>query len=104
MRRKETLFAKQTGACASDRSGTLMVVGAGFEDVERITGNNQNRKMRREAAMRKKAEEKKNGMAALAGVICCLITAAACMVAAPWWTAVSPIVLMVGVMRKAGWV
>ena len=103
MRRKEILFAKQTGACASDSSGQLMVVSAGFEDVERITGNNQNRKMRREAAMRKKAEEKKNGMA-LAWVICCLITAAACMVAAPWWTAVSPLVLMVGVMRKAGWV
>lgn len=104
MRRKETLFATQTGAGASNRSGQLMVVGAGFEDVERITGNNQKRKMRREAAMRKKAEEKKNGMAALAGVIFCLITAAACMVAAPWWTAVSPLVLMVGVMRKAGWV
>ena len=74
------------------------------EDVERITDKNQRR--RKDAAARKRAEKenKARNAAAAAGVIGTLVVAMFCASVGPWWTAVSPIVLMVAVMRKAGWV
>lgn len=74
------------------------------EDVERITDKNQRR--RKDAAARKRAEKenKTRNVAAAAGVIGTLVVAMFCAAVGPWWTAVSPIVLMVAVMRKAGWV
>lgn len=73
------------------------------EDVERITDKNQRR--RKDAAARKRAEKenKARNAAAAAGVIGTLVVAMFCAAVGPWWTAVSPLVLMVGVMRKVGW-
>ncbi|MGM9563756.1 MAG: hypothetical protein ACI3VQ_06730 [Faecousia sp.] len=83
---------------------TAIVLSPAVEDVERITDKNQRR--RKDAAARKRAEKenKARNAAAAAGVIGTLVVAMFCAAVGPWWTAVSPIALMVGVMRKAGWV
>ena len=54
---------------------------------------------------REKAKRKKeiSGLTAFVGVGAALCVAGVCWLAAPWWTAVAPLVLMVSVMRKAGW-
>ena len=54
---------------------------------------------------REKEKRKKeiSGLTAFVGVGATLCVAGACWLAAPWWTAVAPLVLMVSVMRKAGW-
>ena len=54
---------------------------------------------------REKEKRKKeiSGLTAFVGVGAALCAAGACWLAAPWWTAVAPLVLMVAVMRKAGW-
>lgn len=57
-----------------------------------------------------RAEEKRtarremDGLVGFVSVFACLLAASVCWIAAPWWTAVAPLVLMVSVMRKAGWV
>ena len=53
---------------------------------------------------RKRRKKERDGMAAFIGVGVCLCVSGACALAAPWWTAVTPMVLMVVVMRKAGWI
>ncbi|MDD6878270.1 MAG: hypothetical protein PUD44_10940 [Clostridiaceae bacterium] len=55
---------------------------------------------------REKQKRKKElgGLTAFVGVGAALCVAGACWLAAPWWTAVAPLVLMVAVMRKAGWI
>ena len=94
-----------------------------LEDVELMTQLNAQRARNRELtekieAMGKvgialtaqieqeRAKRKKeiSGMTAFVGVGAALCVAGACWLAAPWWTAVAPLVLMVSVMRKAGWV
>ena len=82
----------------------VLTTAASVEDVERITDKNQRR--RKDAASRKRAEKenKARNAAAAAGVMASLLLAVACAAVGPWWTAVSPLVLMVSVMRKAGWV
>ena len=52
---------------------------------------------------REKREKEISGLTAFVGVGAALCVAGACWLAAPWWTAVAPLVLMVSVMRKAGW-
>ena len=81
----------------------VLAPSASVEDVERITDKNQRR--RKDAASRKRAEKenKARNAAAAAGVMAALFLAVACASVGPWWTAVSPLVLMVGVMKKAGW-
>lgn len=93
-----------------------------LEDVELMTQLNAQRAMNRELtekieAMGKvgialtaqieqeRAKRKKeiSGLTAFVGVGAALCVAGACWLAAPWWTAVAPLVLMVAVMRKAGW-
>lgn len=57
-----------------------------------------------------RAEEKRtarremDGLVGFVGVFASLLAASVCWLAAPWWTAVAPLLLMVAVMRKAGWV
>ena len=57
-----------------------------------------------------RAEEKRtarremDGLVGFVSVISLFVIAAVCILAAPWRTAVAPLVLMVSVMRKAGWV
>ena len=82
----------------------VLTTAASVEDVERITDKNQRR--RKDAASRKRAEKenKTRNAAAAAGVVGALVVAMFCAAVGPWWTAVSPLVLMVGIMRKAGWV
>ena len=53
---------------------------------------------------REKRKKEISGLTAFAGVGAALCVAGACWLAAPWWTAVAPLVLMVAVMRKAGWI
>lgn len=53
---------------------------------------------------RKKRKKEISGLTAFVGVGAALCVAGACWMAAPWWTAVAPLILMVAVMRKAGWV
>lgn len=53
---------------------------------------------------RRKRKKERNGMVAFVGVGCCLCAATVCWVAAAWYTAVAPMVLMVVVMKKAGWI
>ena len=93
-----------------------------LEDVELMTQLNAQRARNRELtekieAMGKvgialtaqieqeRAKRKKeiSGLTAFVGVGAALCVAGACWLAAPWWTAVAPLVLMVSVMRKAGW-
>ena len=93
-----------------------------IEDVELMTQLNAQRAMNRELtekieAMGKvgialtaqieqeRAKRKKeiSGLTAFVGVGAALCVAGACWLAAPWWTAAAPLVLMVAVMRKAGW-
>lgn len=52
---------------------------------------------------RAKRKREISGLTAFVGVGAALCVAGACWLAAPWWTAVAPLVLMVAVMRKAGW-
>ena len=52
---------------------------------------------------RAKRKKELGGLTAFVGVGATLCAAGACWLAAPWWTAVAPLVLMVAVMRKAGW-
>ena len=52
---------------------------------------------------REKRKKEISGLTAFVGVGAALCVAGACWLAAPWWTAVAPLVLMVAVMRKAGW-
>lgn len=52
---------------------------------------------------RAKRKHEISGLTAFVGVGAALCVAGACWLAAPWWTAVAPLVLMVAVMRKAGW-
>ena len=52
---------------------------------------------------REKRKKEISGLTAFVGVGAALCVAGACWLAAPWWTAVAPLVLMVSVMRKAGW-
>lgn len=86
------------------KTTAIVLSPVAVEDVERITDKNQRR--RKDAASRKRAEKenKARNAAAAAGVMAALFLAVACASVGPWWTAVSPLVLMVGVMRKAGWV
>lgn len=93
-----------------------------LEDVELITQLNAQRAMNREltekieamgkvgialtAQIEQEREKRKkeiSGLTAFVGVGAALCVAGACWLAAPWWTAVAPLVLMVSVMRKAGW-
>ena len=104
-----------------------------LEDVELMTQLNAQRAMNRELtekieAMGKvgialtaqieqeRAKRKKeiSGLTVFVGVgaalcvagacwLAALCIAGACWLAAPWWTAVAPLVLMVSVMRNAGW-
>ena len=93
-----------------------------LEDVELMTQLNAQRAMNRELTekieamgkvgialttqLEKEREKRKNeisGLTAFVGVGAALCVAGACWLAAPWWTAVAPLVLMVAVMRKAGW-
>ena len=93
-----------------------------LEDVELMTQLNAQRAMNREltekieamgkvgialtAKIEQEREKRKkeiSGLTAFVGVGAALCVAGACWLAAPWWTAVSPLVLMVSVMRKAGW-
>ena len=53
---------------------------------------------------RKRRKKERDGMAAFIGVGVCLCVIGACALAAPWWTAVTPMVLLVAVMRKARWI
>ena len=53
---------------------------------------------------REKRKKEISGLTAFVGVGAALCVAGVCWLAAPWWTAVAPLVLMVAVMRKAGWV
>lgn len=43
------------------------------------------------------------GMAAFMSVGACLVAATVCLIAAPWWTAVAPLLLALGVLKRAGW-
>ena len=52
---------------------------------------------------KEKRKKESSGLTAFVGVGAALCVAGACWLAAPWWTAVAPLVLMVAVMRKAGW-
>ena len=52
---------------------------------------------------RKRRKKERDGMAAFIGVGVCFCVIGACVLASPWWTAVAPMVLLVAVMRKAGW-
>ena len=52
---------------------------------------------------REKRKKEISGLTAFVGVGAALCVAGACWLAAPWWTAVAPLVLMVAVMWKAGW-
>lgn len=52
---------------------------------------------------RKRRKKERDGMVAFIGVGACLCVIGACVLAAPWWTAVTTMVLLVVVMRKAGW-
>ena len=93
-----------------------------LEDVELMTQLNAQRAMNRELTekieamgkvgialttqLEKEREKRKKeigGLTAFVGVGAALCVAGACWLAAPWWTAVAPLVLMVSVMRKAGW-
>ena len=93
-----------------------------LEDVELMTQLNAQRAMNREltekieamgkigvaltAQIEQEREKRKKeigGLTAFVGVGAALCVAGACWLAAPWWTAVAPLVLMVSVMRKAGW-
>ena len=93
-----------------------------LEDVELMTQLNAQRAMNREltekieamgkvgialtAKIEQEREKRKkeiSGLTAFVGVGAALCVAGACWLAAPWWTAVAPLVLMVSVMRKAGW-
>ena len=93
-----------------------------LEDVELMTQLNAQRAMNREltekieamgkigvaltAQIEQEREKRKKeigGLTAFVGVGAALCVAGACWLAAPWWTAVAPLVLMVAVMRKAGW-
>lgn len=82
----------------------VLAVPVAAEDVEHITARNQNRRKSEEARAGRKKKAQARNAAAAAGVMAALLLAVACAAVGPWWTAVSPIVLMVGVMRKAGWV
>ena len=94
-----------------------------LEDVELMTQLNAQRARNREltekiesmgkvgialtAQIEQERAKRKNeisGLTAFVGVGAALCVAGACWLAAPWWTAVAPLVLMVSVMRKAGWV
>ena len=94
-----------------------------LEDVELMTQLNAQRAMNRELTekieamgkvgialttqLEKEREKRKKeigGLTAFVGVGAALCVTGACWLAAPWWTAVAPLVLMVAVMRKAGWV
>ena len=93
-----------------------------LEDVELMTQLNAQRAMNREltekieamgkvgialtAQIEQEREKRKkeiSGLTAFVGVGAALCVAGACWLAAPWWTAVAPLVLMVAVMWKAGW-
>ena len=93
-----------------------------LEDVELMTQLNAQRAMNREltekieamgkvgialtAKIEQEREKRKkeiSGLTAFVGVGAALCVAGACWLAAPWWAAVAPLVLMVAVMRKAGW-
>lgn len=93
-----------------------------LEDVEMMTQLNAQRARNREltekieamgkvgialtAQIEQEREKRKkeiSGLTAFVGVGAALCVAGACWLAAPWWTAVAPLVLMVAVMRKAGW-
>lgn len=52
---------------------------------------------------RRKRKKERNGMVAFVGIGGCICLIGACVLAATWWTAVAPMVLLVAVMRKAGW-
>lgn len=61
------------------------------------------RSEKRREEEKREARREINGMTAFVGVFACLLTVVACLLAAPWWTAVAPMVLLLAVMRKAGW-
>ena len=82
----------------------VLTTAASVEDVERITARNQTRRKYEEARAGRKKKAQARNAAAAAGVMASLLLAVACASVGPWWTAVSPLVLMVGVMRKVGWV
>lgn len=58
----------------------------------------------RRAEEKRAAQREMDGIAAFVSVGVLLVVAAVCALAAPVWTAALPLVLMVAVMRKAGWV
>ena len=82
----------------------VLAVPVAAEDVEHITARNQNRRKSEEARAGRKKKAQARNAAAAAGIMASLLLAVACAAVGPWWTAVSPIAMMVGVMRKAGWV
>lgn len=60
--------------------------------------------LREQEEARAKQKKELRGMTAFVSVGCCLCAATVCWVAAPWWTAVTPMVLALAVMKKAGWI
>ena len=82
----------------------VLAVPVAAEDVENITARNQTRRKYEEVRAGRKKKAQARNAAAAAGVMASLLLAGAGAAVGPWWTAVSPLVLMVGVMRRAGWV
>ena len=56
------------------------------------------------AKEKRAAQREMDGLVSFVSAFACLLAVTVCWIAAPWWTAVAPLVLMAGVMRKAGWV
>ena len=56
------------------------------------------------AKEKRAARREMDGLVGFVSVFACLLAASVCWLAAPWWTAIAPLVLMVSMMRKAGWV
>lgn len=54
-------------------------------------------------AVRTACRKEMRGMAAFVSVGACAVAMTVCMIAAPWWTAVAPMLLSLGVIRRAGW-
>ena len=55
------------------------------------------------AKEKRAARREMDGLVGFVSVFACLLAASVCWLAAPWWTAIAPLVLMMSVMRKAGW-
>lgn len=85
------------------------------EDVERITEKRQLQTMlERErqdkltalayaAKVKEDCRKEINGMAAFIALFSFLAVVSVCFITAPWWTAIAPILLALGVIKKAEW-